>query len=333
MRIVSLLPSATEIVYALGLEDALVGVTHACDYPYAARQKPIVTKSFAEYSDLYEDELDDSIRCQCTYEPTIFSLDRVVELQPDLILVREACGVCTTPLMLLEHSADTHPVQDVRFIPQQDQAATTIAQSLGFTPQVLAFHQLSIADMLTAIRTIGDVAQVTERAHALQAELLSKIEHVRQAVASVLHRPRVAFLEWLDPLFGPGYWVPELVTMAGGMSGLGQAGCPAQRVGWGDMIAFAPEVIIIAVNGLSLDRVEDEVRRTLSYRTGWAALPAVRQGRVYLIDGSVDFRRMSPRIVDALHVLAEVIHPEQCAGWGASGAWRILQTEYTMASA
>jgi iron complex transport system substrate-binding protein len=311
MRIVSLLPSATEIVYALGLGDALVGVTHECDHPPAARQKPTVTSSMLDHSESSSEEIDDAVRRQLGDNLSLYALDHdlLAELRPDLILTQALCEVCAVSFSAVERA-----VRDVT------------AQFAGIAPRVLSLEPGSLADILATIRSVGAAANVARRADEVVAGLWARVEQVRQRVAAIATGPRVACLEWIDPPYGPGHWLPELVALAGGTPGLGRAGEDSRRISWGDVIGFAPEVIIAMPCGLDLDRAEDEARRVLPYRTGWTALPAVRGGRAYVVDANAYFSRPGPRIVDSLELLAELIHPEHCAGWGPPDAWRVLQT-------
>jgi iron complex transport system substrate-binding protein len=310
MRIISLLPSATEIVYALGLGDSLVGVTHECDYPPAARQKPVVTRSLLDHSESSSEEIDDAVGRQLDDGLSLYSLDRdlLAELRPDLILTQALCEVCAVSFGSVERA-----VRDV----------TT--QFMGVAPKVLSLEPTSLDDILASIRIVSAAAGVVDHADEVLAGLWARVKRVRQEVEAIRARPRVACLEWIDPPYGPGHWLPELIALAGGVPGLGEAGADSRRISWGDMIAFAPEVIVVTPCGFDLDRAAAEALRVLPYRTGWKALPAVRGGRAYAVDGNAYFSRPGPRIVDSLELLAELIHPERCAGWGPPGAWRLLQ--------
>jgi iron complex transport system substrate-binding protein len=310
MRIVSLLPSATEIVYALGLDDALVGVTHECDYPADARGKPVVTHSLLDHSGATSQEIDDAVRGQLRDGLSLYALDRdlLAELQPDLILTQALCEVCAVSLDSVERA-----ICDVT------------AQFDGLAPQVLSLEPNSLEDILATIRTVGRVAGAEQRAEEVLAGLRARIERVASHARAIAWHPRVACLEWIDPPFGPGHWLPELVALAGGAPGLGTAHADSHRISWGDVIAFAPEVIVVTPCGFDLERATAEALRVLPHRTGWEALPAVRAGHVYAVDGNAYNSRPGPRIVDSLELLAELIHPEHFAGWGPAGAWRPLQ--------
>jgi iron complex transport system substrate-binding protein len=309
LRIVSLLPSATEIVYALNLGEALVGVTHECDYPAAARAKPIVTHSLLDHTNSCSADIDQAVRQQLRDGLSLYGLDRELlgQLAPDLILTQALCEVCAVSYGTVER------------------AVRDISDEYGqLAPKVLSLEPNGLEDILATIVTVGRAAGVEAQATALVNDLRARIERVRARAAEATRRPRVACIEWLDPIFGPGHWLPELVAIAGGQAGLGTAYADSHRVAWGDVIAFAPEVIIVTPCGFDLERTIDEALQVLPSRTGWQALPAVRHGHVYAVDGNAYFSRPGPRIVDSLELLAELIHPELCAGWGPRGAWQSL---------
>ncbi|HEX9372664.1 MAG TPA: cobalamin-binding protein [Roseiflexaceae bacterium] len=309
MRIVSLLPSATEIVYALGLGDALVGVTHECDYPANTRSKPIVTRSLIDHAGATSEEIDQAVRQQLGDGLSLYALDhaQLAQLAPDLILTQALCEVCAVSFGEVERA-----VRDV-------------SDEFGrIAPRVLSLEPNGLDDILATIRLVGAATGSAGAAGALVDSLRGRIERVRAAAASVKRRPRVACIEWLDPIYGPGHWLPELVELAGGQPGLGTAHADSRRIAWGDVIAFAPEAIVVTPCGFDLASTVAEALRVLPSRTGWDALPAVRHRRVYAVDGNAYFSRPGPRIVDSLELLAELIHPEIFAGWGPYGAWQQL---------
>jgi iron complex transport system substrate-binding protein len=156
------------------------------------------------------------------------------------------------------------------------------------------------------------------------AGLRIRTEQVRETVAAMPYRPRVACLEWFDPPFGPGHWLPELVEIAGGKVGLGRPGEPSKRIQWGDVLAFAPEVIVLTPCGFDLARAVSEAEAILPHRPGWSALPAVRAGRVYAVDGNSYLSRPGPRIVDSLELLAGLIHPDLFVGLGPREGARLV---------
>ena len=310
MRIVSLLPSATEIVCALGLSESLVGVTHECDYPPVARSRPIVTHSLLDHDRATSEEIDQAVRRQLRDGLSLYALDLALlaQIAPDLVLTQALCEVCAVVYGDVERA-----IRDI----------STAGDALA--PRVLSLEPQGLEDILATIVHVGAAAGVAQRAATLVSELRARIERVRARTALAERRPRVACLEWLDPTFGPGHWLPELVELAGGRPGLGVAHSDSRRVAWENVIAFAPEVIIVTPCGFDLRRTVAEATQVLPSRNGWAALPAVRQGRVYAVDGNAYFSRPGPRIVDSLELLAELIHPELCAGWGPRDAWQPLE--------
>jgi len=206
-----------------------------------------------------------------------------------------------------------------------ERAVRDVSDEFGrIAPRVLSLEPNGLDDILATIRLVGAATGSAGAAGALVDSLRGRIERVRAAAASVKRRPRVACIEWLDPIYGPGHWLPELVELAGGQPGLGTAHADSRRIAWGDVIAFAPEAIVVTPCGFDLASTVAEALRVLPSRTGWDALPAVRHRRVYAVDGNAYFSRPGPRIVDSLELLAELIHPEIFAGWGPYGAWQQL---------
>lgn len=304
MRIVSLLPGTTEIVCALGLADHLVAVTHECDYPPEVKGLPVVTRSLLDETETASSsEIDAAVRERARNELSIYELDMELlsSLQADVILTQALCDVCAVPLHQVEASLDNPAIQ------------------------VLSFEPVDLAGIFGSIKAIGRALGVAERAEHLVNELTARVERVKTLAAQATSRPRVVCIEWLDPVFGPGHWVPEMVAIAGGQPLLGTAGGRSRRIIWTDVIASAPEVLIVMPCGFTLERTIAEARAILPQRAGWDALPAVRMGRVFAVDGNAYFSRPGPRIVDSLELLASMIHPELFAGWGPTGASAVIQ--------
>jgi iron complex transport system substrate-binding protein len=310
MRIVSLLPSATEIVCALGLEQSLVAVTHECDYPAAVHALPRVTRSRLGVTDQWSsEEIDHRVSRQLRDNLTLYDIDHQLleALRPDLIITQSLCAVCAVEYSTFERAVGGAPA-----------------------PRVLALAPRTLRDIAASMVAVGSVLAVEQRARQLAAEFEARIERVRERAAG-RRRPRVAFLEWLDPAFGPGHWMPELIEAAGGLAGFGRAGEAARRVPWDDVIAFAPEVIVAAPCGFTLARTVAEAQELLPRRAGWHALPAVRRGRVFLADGSAYFSRPGPRIAAGLELLAELLQPDLFAGCAPELAWAPLGATPTAA--
>ena len=288
MRIVSLLPSATEIISELGLGDDLVGVTHECDYPPAVADLPKVTKTLIPH-DASSREIDALVRERLQTQRALYTLDlpTLQRLAPDLIVTQTLCDVCA--------------------VAEAEVAAAACA--LPGQPKVLNLEPLSLADVFASIRAVGDAAGVSARAEAVVAGLQGRVHAVAARSRTLAHRPRVVLLEWIDPPFCAGHWTPELVRLAGGVEGVGQPGQPSRTIGWQEVVDADPEVLVIACCGFTIDRTMQDVPILARY-PGFSELPCVRRGQVYVIDGSAYFSRPGPRLVDSLEILAHLLAPE-----------------------
>lgn len=286
MKIVSLLPSATEIVCALGLGDALVGVTHECDYPPFVAALPKVTRTRIP-AEASSGEIDRMVREQRQSGHALYTLDLATleELQPDLILTQALCGVCAVA-------------------EEEVQAA---ACRLPGRPRVINLEPRRFVDVLQSIRMVAEAAGVGSRADELIGRLQSRVDAVRGRTRRLRARRRVAFLEWLEPPFCSGHWTPELVEWAGGVDVLGRAGRPSRTVRWEEVLAGTPEVVFIACCGFGVERTLEDVMR-LEEVPEWRLLAAA--GRVYVTDGSQYFSRPGPRLVDSLEILAHALDPD-----------------------
>lgn len=288
MRIVSLLPSATEIVCELGLADELVGVTHECDFPPRVAGLPKVTRTLIPL-DAASGQIDALVRERLKSRQALYTLDlpTLERLAPDLIVTQTLCEVCA--------------------VAEEEVAAA--ACSLPGRPRVVNLEPMSLDGVLDTLHSVARVAGVPERAAAAVGDLRRRIDTVAARSSRVTDRPRVVLLEWLDPPFCSGHWSPELVRLAGGEEVIGRPGRPSRTLGWDEVIAARPEVLVVACCGFSLERALIDLP-TLSARPGWADLPAVRAGRVYFTDGNAYFSRPGPRLVDSLELLAHALHPD-----------------------
>jgi iron complex transport system substrate-binding protein len=288
MRIVSLLPSATEIICALGLEDQLVGVTHECDYPPFVRQLPKVTHTLIP-ADAPSAEIDRLVRDRLRTSRALYTLDlpTLERLRPDLIVTQALCDVCAVA----------------------EEEVRAAACLLPHGPAVINLEPQTLPQVFAAVRRVAEAAGIDETAENVVRELAARVEAVTARADGLRHRPRVALLEWLDPPFSCGHWNPELVRLAGGVEGLGREGMPSRTLRWDEVIAWQPEVVFIACCGFGLERTMDDVPPLQSV-PGWQDLPAVRWGRVYVTDGSQYFSRPGPRLVDSLEILAHALDPE-----------------------
>jgi len=282
MRIVSLLPSATEIVYALGLGEQLVARSHECDYPPEAESVPVITYSLIP-PDLPSHEIDRMVSETLMTHATLYglNLDLLRELEPDLLITQALCDVCA-----------------VSFNSVQEAVAT-----LSPRTRVLSLEPTTLQGVMETFQAVADAAGVPERGQKLIAEFQARIERVRQRTHQ---RPpvRVTFLEWIDPPFACGHWTPELVELAGGVDGHGKAGHPSRRLEWHEVLDWQPEAIVIACCGFTVERTLQDVP-ILEQLPGWDSLPAVREGKVFIADGNAYFSRPGPRLADSLEWLAE----------------------------
>ena len=300
MRIVSLLPSATEIVFALGLGDSLVGVSHTCDYPAAAQGLPVVSRSIRSKSHLSSAEIDAIIQQARAAGNPLYLIDGDLlrRLRPDLILTQELCEVCAVGA---------------------GSVFETAAKALDYSPEILSIRPAGLDDIFDNIRRIGDAAGVPERAAALLAQLRSRADYVAQRTAAGL-RPKVFCIDWLEPLRNTGQWTPELVELAGGEEGLAEKWGKSREVGWDEVVDYQPDYVMVMPCAFDMNRTIVETER-LSEREEWNALDAVREGRVYLFDGQIPSRH-GPRVIDVLEGLAEAMRPEVFAGLTRPGIFR-----------
>jgi len=290
MRIVSLLPSATEIVCELGLTDALVGVSHDCDFPADVLGKPVLSEAIVA-ADQPSAAIDGRIRGEVHNGRSVYHLDatQLARLRPDLILTQELCTVCAPSAGLVQEAA----------------------RGLATAPRILSLEPHSVRDILQTILLVGELTGTDARAEALVGKLRGRIDAVGTPAPG--SRPRVVCLEWFDPLYVGGHWIPEMVAIAGGSDVLGRAGRPSVRVEWQAVLDADPEVLVLMPCGFDLARARAEAG-LLTGRPGWGGIAAVREGRVYLTDASAYFNRPGPRIVHGLEILAAILHPGTVSG-------------------
>ena len=294
MRICSFLPSATEIVYALGLGDSLHGVSHECDYPEDARSKPRVVKSRVDSTRLRSREIDRLVSEMASRGERIYQVDQDVlgHARPDLVLTQQLCEVCAISLEDVEEA--------VAHLPSR--------------PRLLSLDPHSLDDMLEAIADVGQHTGAATRAGAVVADLRRRIDAVRARSATAGGSPpRVACVEWLDPLITAGHWVPEMVEAAGGEDVLSRPGAPSRRIEFDELAASAPEAIVLMPCGLNVEAAHSEFS-SLQDLDRWRELPAARAGRVYAVDSGALFSRAGPRLVDGIELLGQLIHPDLFPG-------------------
>jgi iron complex transport system substrate-binding protein len=293
MRIVSLLPSATEIVAALGLTDQLVGISHECDYPEEICDRPRVTRCEIHGSDLPSPAIDAWVRDALASRGTLYTLEEelIRDLRPDLILTQQLCDVCAVNYGSVAAYAATLPVP----------------------PCLINLEPTRLTDIYADIRLVAQAAGVPERAEALVARLEERVKTVVSLVARAARRPKCFLMEWIDPPFCGGHWNPELVELAGAIDPIGRKGKPSRRATWEEIQRADPDVVLLACCGFGVERTVQETS-LLASKAEWEGLRAVRQGQIYVADGSTYFSRPGPRIVDSLEMLARVLHPEALIG-------------------
>lgn len=281
MRIVSLVPSATEILFALGLGDEVVAVTHECDYPPDARELPTVTRD-ALPSGLTAGQIDAAVRARTDQGEAIYELDveTLHELEPDLIVTQALCAVCAVSF------------EDVR----------TVAEELASRPQVISLDPRTLGEVLGDVRTLAEATDRRDAGVALVQDAAARIDRVRRAVRD-RRRPRVAALEWLDPVYVAGHWTPQLIEYAGGLDVLGMPGEHSDRRAWEEVAAAEPDVVLVMPCGYDAERAHAEA---LLFREKLAALGA---GEVVAVDAAGCFSRPGPRLIDGLELLAHVLQP------------------------
>jgi iron complex transport system substrate-binding protein len=283
MRIVSLVPSATEMLFALGLGPDLIAVTHECDYPEAARELPKVTRDVLP-AGLSSAEIDAAVKQRTLDGQSIYELDDQLlrDLNPDLIVTQALCSVCAVSY------------DDVR----------AIADEIDSHPQVIALDPHTVGEVLGDARTLAQATGRKDAAVDLVRDASVRIDRVRLAVRGARRRPRAAALEWLDPPFAAGHWTPQLIEHAGGDDVLGFAGEPSEERTWEEIGLARPDIVIVMPCGFDL---EFAYREAEMHRDQLAAIGA---GEIVVVDAAAYFSRPGPRIVDGLELLAHLLHPE-----------------------
>jgi iron complex transport system substrate-binding protein len=301
MRIVSLLPAATEICFALGLGDQVVGVSPECDYPAKARELPVASKTLLELDGRTSREVSQTVGEKLRSGEALYAVDEraLADMHPDLILTQGVCDVCAPSL------------GDVR----------EVAERLPDRPEVLSLDPHGLHDVFDDIARVGEACGLSDTADDVIATLGARVVAVRSTVDSATDRPNVLCLEWLDPLFLGGHWIPEMIEIAGGTDVLARAGEKSRRVEAKDVVMADPEVVVLMPCGFDLNRTAKEAG-TVTRATWWNDLRAARSGRVWMTDGSAYFNRPGPRLVRGLEILAAILHPDLFPAPGQNEAVR-----------
>ena len=298
MRIVSLLPSATEILFGLGFDHEIVGVSHECDYPLRARTKAAVIQSRIPKG-ISPAEIDRIVREYISRGESLYAVNSEIlqELAPDLIVTQSLCHVCAA---------------------SPDDLAVALAK-FDKRPEVLCLNPEDLRDVWRDILWLGEETKRSARAEAIVGIIGERLGELGIMMDAIEERPRVALLEWLQPFYVGGHWVPEMIEQAGGIDVLGKAGTPSFRVVEEEIIAAAPEVMIVAPCGYSKEQSRDEYL-SLKFLPEWDSIPAVRNGRVYAMDANSYVSRPGPRLVTGMEAMAKAIHPYVNVRAGAEAA-------------
>jgi len=299
-KICSLLPSATEIVYALGLGDRLVGVTHECDYPPAVRQLPIVTRSVLGHEIRDSRDIHRHIATALHEGSSIYLLDQALleRLDPELILTQELCDVCAVSYEVV---------------------AEAVVRLQG-KRRVLSLEPTSLGGILASIKQVADAAGVPERGTAVADALRRRIEAVTERSRATTAHPRVLALEWLDPLFAAGHWVPEAIRLVGGRNTAGVEGHPSTQITWPQVVSDDPEIIVLMPCGFTLEQTLEEAAK-VQFVDEWRRRAGGACPPVVAVNGSAYFNRPGPRIVDGLEMLREIVRPDSGRSQWEGVAW------------
>ncbi len=292
MKICSFLPAATEIVFALGLGDDLYGVTHECDYPPEARQKAVVIEPTLDASHLSQDEIDRQIQHSVAHGHQLYRIENhlLQKIRPDVIITQELCDVCSVSL------------RDV----------LKATSELSGDCQVISLAPRGLHGVLDDILTIGKACDAEGEAARLVGQLEERIRRIEERSRG-LKKQTVFCLEWYDPIFASGHWVPEMVEICGGVDELGVPGKDSRRILWEQVVSYDPDTIILMPCGFDVERALSDLP-LLTRRAGWNGLGAVKNGRVYATNSSWYYSRPGPRLIDGLESMARIIHPETFGG-------------------
>ena len=300
-RIASFLPAATEMVYALGLGDCLAGISHECDFPPDAKTRPVIVRPSLALDKMTLREIDIAVAERIASGQSLYQVDeqRLRELKPDLILTQNLCQVCAP----------------------SGNELTVAVRLLQPPPQIVWMSPHSLEDIFQNIRELGQATGRAREAEAFITERQMRLARVATRTRDCAHRPRVFCMEWADPVYCAGHWVPEMVDLAGGIDGLARKGTDSIRIPWDDVRKYAPEVLVLSPCGFHLEQALKQVS-ILKALPGWLELPAVRNGRVFCVDANAYFARPGPRVVEGIELLAHILHPDLFDWNGPADAFR-----------
>jgi iron complex transport system substrate-binding protein len=302
LRIISFLPAATEMACALGLSKELVGVTHECDFPFLARTKPVVVRNALALEKMTMQEIDVAVSECIGSGGSLYQVDeRLLEkLAPTHILTQALCQVCAP----------------------SGNEITRALKALPSKPEIVWFTPHCLQDIFDNLRQLGQLAGRLAQAEDLSASAYRRLQKIRELVQNE-PRPRVLCLEWTDPYYCCGHWVPEMLDIAGGADTLGRKGADSVRITLSEIASWSPEVLIVSPCGFGTEKAVELTKQLLG-RPGWSDLPAVRHQRVFAVDANAYFARPGPRVVDGVELLAHLIHPEICSWTGPINSFSLV---------
>jgi len=289
LKIASLLPSVTEILCALGLQENIVGITHECDFPPSIFGKPHLTKSRISHETMTNAEIDHAVRSQLDGHGSIYDLNErlLQELKPDLIITQELCEVCAVSYKTVQKAAKMF-VADAK---------------------VISLEPNTIADIFENIKTVGELCNVLQKAEQVVENLQNRLDALREKTARIEKRPKVFMLEWLEPPFAPGHWTPEQVEIAGGDCILGKVGEKSVTTTYEAIQESKPEILVLIPCGFYTEDILRQLPNT-TFPENFGEIPAVKNGNVWALDATSYFSRPAPRVVDGAEILAKIFHPE-----------------------
>lgn len=299
LRIASFLPSATEMVCALGLGDNLVGVSHECDYPPEVKEKPIVVKCAMDLTSLNLEQIDKAVSERVGQGGSVYAVDEeaIRKVSPNLIVTQDLCQVCAP----------------------SGNEATQVFKTLVPKPEFLWQTPHSMENVFQDLLALGEKTGTKERAEQLVKEARQKIERVKTTTAQ-LRMVKVFFLEWVDPIYCGGHWVPEMIGWAGGTDEISKPNVDSVRISWEEVVRFNPEVLVVSPCGFGTQEALKQAA-LLKSRPGWEKLAAVQKGRVYAVDANSYFARPALRLATGVEILGHLIHPEAIPWNGPSQAF------------
>lgn len=293
LKIASLLPSSTEIICALGLEENLIGITHECDFPASITDRPHLTASRISHEKMSSKEIDHAVRTQLDGHGSIYDLDEKLlqDLDPDLILTQELCDVCAVSYKTVQKAAKIYAAD----------------------AKVVSLEPNTIDEIFGNIKTVAELCGVKEKGIEVVGGLQTRLDRIKQKNSELENldseRPRVFMLEWLEPPFSPGHWVPEQVEIAGGDCLMGKKGKKSVTTTYEEIFESKPEIMVLVPCGYYTKDILRQIENT-EFPANWKEIPAIKNGEIWALDASSYFSRPAPRVVDGTEILAKIFHPD-----------------------